>query len=66
MDFSGICDDEVDAIIEFFEDTLGKEIGFRDWNDRTWNGIITNPDSAVIRTGKNRNDVSIEMEVEEA
>lgn len=63
MDFSGIKDSEVDGIIEFLEDTLGQQIAFRDWNSRVWYGLITNPDSAITRTGTNRNDIALEMEV---
>jgi hypothetical protein len=63
MDFSGIKDSEVDTTIQFLENTLGQEIGFRDWNSRVWTGIIINPDSSVTRTGRDRNDISIEMEV---
>ena len=63
MDFSGIKDSEVDGIIDFLESTLGLEISFRDWNSRVWNGLIINPDSAITRTGTNRNDIALEMEV---
>jgi hypothetical protein len=65
MDFSGVCDTEVDSIIGFFETTLGQEVSFLDWNSRTWDGLIITPDANVVRTGRDRNDVSIEMEVEE-
>ena len=63
MDYSGIKDSEVDAIISFLESTLGQEISFRDWNSRVWTGVITTPDAEVVRTGTNRNDVNITMEV---
>jgi len=63
MDFSGIKDSEVDTVIAFLEDTLGQEIAFRDWSGRVWTGLIVNPDSAITRTGVNRNDIALEMEV---
>lgn len=63
MDFSGVKDSEVDGVISFLEVTLGTEIAFRDWNSRVWYGLIVNPDSAITRTGVNRNDISLEMEV---
>lgn len=63
IDFSGIKDSEVDSIITFLENTLGQLVGFRDWNGRVWFGLITNPDSAIVRTGKDRNDIALEMEV---
>ena len=66
MDFSGIKDSEVDDVIAFLENTLGQQISFRDWNSRVWTGFITNPDSAITRTGVNRNDIALEMEVTES
>lgn len=63
MDFSGLKDSEVDNILAFLEDTLGQEIAFRDWNSRVWYGVITTPDAAITRTGTNRNDIALEMEV---
>lgn len=64
MDFSGVKDSEVSDILTFLEDTLGQQIGFRDWNSRVWYGLITNPDAAITRTGRaNRNDIALEMEV---
>lgn len=63
MDFSGIKDSEVDSVIAFLDNTLGQQISFRDWNNRVWTGFITNPDSAITRTGVNRNDIALEMEV---
>jgi hypothetical protein len=63
MDFSGIKDSEVYEVIAFLEDTLGQEIALRDWNNRVWYGLIVNPDSAITRTGRDRNDIALEMEV---
>ncbi len=63
MDYSGVKDSEVDGIIKFLEDTLGLEISFRDWNSRVWTGIVTTPEAEVVRTGTNRNDINITMEV---
>jgi hypothetical protein len=65
MDFSAIKDSEVDDLLLFLEDTLGQEIGFRDWQGREWTGIIVTPDAAVTRTGTNRNDIAIELEVDD-
>jgi len=63
VDFSAIKDSEVINLIAFLETSLGKEIGFRDWLNRTWYGIIVNPDTPVIRQGTDRNDIAIEFEV---
>ena len=63
LDFSGILDSEVDNILSFFQNTLGLPIGFRDWQNRVWRGIITNPNSPVIFSKRNNNDLAIELDV---
>ncbi len=65
MDFSAIKDSEVDALLLFLENTLGQSVGFRDWQGREWTGIIVTPDAAVTRTGTDRNDIALELEVDE-
>jgi len=64
MNFTGISDNDVDDIIEFLEDTLGQRVGLRDWHNRVWFGLIVTPDSPVVRNGRCRNDLSLEMQVE--
>ncbi len=66
MDFSGICDTDVTGIIDFLDATLGVKVGFRDWQGRLWSGIIVTPDAAVVRNGLNRNDIALELEVDDA
>lgn len=65
MDFSGIKDSEIDDILNFLEVSLGKKISFRDWDGRVWRGIIVNPDTAITKQGTNRNDIAIELEVDD-
>jgi len=65
MDFSGMKDSQVDTMVTFLEDTLGQKVGLRDWHGRVWFGLIVNPDTAIVRTGTNRNDISIELEVDD-
>lgn len=64
MDFSAIKDSEVDDLLLFLENTLGQKIGFRDWQGRQWAGIIVTPDAALTRTGRDRNDIALELEVD--
>lgn len=66
MDYSGIKDSQVQGILTFLRTTLGTEVGFRDWNNRTWYGIVLNPDTAIIRQGTNRNDLSLEIEINQS
>ncbi len=66
MDFSALKDEDVDNILAFLENTLGQRIGFRDWQGRQWVGIVANPESAsIVRNGTDRNDIAIELEVDE-
>jgi hypothetical protein len=64
MDFSGVKDTEIVGILTFLETTLGKKVGFRDWEGRLWYGIITNPESPVITNRQNNSDVSIQLDVD--
>lgn len=65
MDFSGIKDSEIDDVLTFLETSLGKRISFRDWEGRVWRGVIVNPDTAITKQGTNRNDIAIELEVDD-
>lgn len=65
MDFTGVKDEEVDGILEFLEATLGVKVGFRDWEGRVWTGIIMTPDAPIIRNNRNRNDIALELEVDD-
>jgi len=64
MDFSSICDAEVSDVLAFLETTLGQEVGFLDWEDLTWKGIIINPDAGIVRHRTDGNDLAIEMDSE--
>ena len=65
MDFSGVKDSEIDAILEFLETTLGQQVSFRDWNGRVWSGVINSPDAAITKQGINLNDIALELDVDE-
>jgi len=55
LSMTGIdCNATVDEIITFLNASLGKEIGFADWEGRTWKGIIVAPDTDIIeqQTGR--------------
>lgn len=46
----------------FLESSLGQEILLDDWENRTWRGIIVNPDAEFTQTGKNRYSITLEFE----
>lgn len=51
-------------VLDFVELTLGKEVGFRDWRDRNWKGIINNPESPITRDRRDTYTIAIEFEAE--
>jgi hypothetical protein len=63
LDVSGLKETEATQFLTFLNTTVGREVGFRDWNGRNWKGIIVDPESPIIRTRDDRIDVSIEIEV---
>ena len=63
IDISGLKEVEGEDMLLFLATTVGREVGFRDWNGRTWKGIIQNPDTPIIRTRADQIDVAIEIEV---
>ena len=50
------------SLLQFFNDSLGKEVGFLDHENRQWRGFIVNPDAAVSETRRGRFTVSFEFE----
>lgn len=65
MDFSALKDSIVPDILTFLETTLGQKISFRDWNGRLWTGVIINPDTAIVDQGVDRNDLALEIAVDQ-
>lgn len=46
----------------FLESSIGREILLDDWEGRTWQGIITNPDAEITQTGRTEYSVTLEFE----
>lgn len=47
ISISGLEKSEVDNLIAFVNESLGKDIGYLDYESRQWVGIITNPKAVV-------------------
>lgn len=59
-----VCTEEkAQEILDFMITTTGQEIGFRDWRNQIWQGIVTNPQNPVVRD-QGSWTVSIEFEAE--
>jgi hypothetical protein len=59
---SGLKQQQIDDYQAFLVDSLGKEIGLLDHENRQWRGIITNPDAEIVENGRNNRTVSFEFE----
>jgi hypothetical protein len=60
------CDEALTTKIkEFIKATLGKQFTYTDFNNVSWNTLITNPNTAITQTGINTYTISLELEVEQ-
>ena len=64
LSFSGLRRSEVHALLRFFDDYLGQEVGMIDWEQRYWRGVIMTPDEPVVEDSFNSYSVSFEFEGE--
>lgn len=48
-----VCDPAFDQLLNFLNESIGKEIGLLDWENRQWKGIILGPNTSIteIRSG---------------
>lgn len=66
VEFYGLYETESQSIIDFIVLSLGKEIEIRDWENRSWIGVITNPNTPIIRNSKNNNTLTLELDIQSA
>lgn len=63
IDFLGLTEEEGQSVLSFVEESLGKDIKITDWEGRSWTGVITNPETALVRVGITGNMLSLEIEI---
>ncbi len=63
LDFLGCTEVEMQNILTFIKNTLGHEIIIHDWENRSWYGFITNPDTPVVRDNKGTSSIALELDV---
>jgi hypothetical protein len=63
MTFTALTEVETQAYLTFVQNTLGLEIGLRDWMGRIFRGIITNVQDPMVRNGKVDNSITVEFEI---
>jgi len=64
LTFSGLRNAQTRQLLAFLDAHLGEEIGLRDWEGRTWKGIIATPTDPVVQDGKESYTASMEFEGE--
>jgi hypothetical protein len=52
LSFTGLSETQAADLLNFMSSHLGLEIGFVDWENRLWKGVITNPTEAVTQDGQ--------------
>jgi hypothetical protein len=55
---------QVSALLQFFKDSLGQEIGLLDWEGRQWRGIILTPDALVTHVSRQDRSVQFDFQGE--
>lgn len=67
LTFMGLSQDKARGLLTFMADHLGELVGFMDWEGRYWQGVITNPNDAVVHDGRGAQfTASLEFECEPA
>jgi len=64
LTFTGLTEAQAQAVLSFFENTLGLQVGLEDWEGRDWHGVITTPNADLVRSQRNIVDLSFEFEGE--
>ena len=64
LTFSGLKEQEARSLLDFMAAHLGLEVGYVDWEQRLWTGIITNPTEAMVQDGIGMFTVGFEFEGE--
>lgn len=64
LTFSGLTGVEARALVDFFDDYLGLEVGLLDWEQRYWRGFITTPSDPIIEDALDQFTASFTFEGE--
>jgi len=64
--FNGLNEAESQEFLDFCLLTLGKEIGFIDWENREWRGVIVSPQEPIVRDKRYGLSASVEIDAEMA
>ena len=64
LSFSGLNETEARGLLDFMTTHLGLEIGYVDWEQRLWTGVITNTTEPMVQDGRGMYTASFEFEGE--
>ena len=64
LSFSGLSETEARGLLDFMTTHLGLEIGYVDWEQRYWTGVITNTTEPMVQDGRGMYTASFEFEGE--
>jgi hypothetical protein len=62
LTFTGLVESQARGLLDFLAAHLGEEVGWIDWEQRRWRGIITNPTDAVVQDGREMYTANVELE----
>jgi DNA helicase TIP49 (TBP-interacting protein) len=63
LNFSGLTESEGQSALAFITQSLGKEIGFTDWEGNTVYGVIMTPSEPLVRDGRKSLSLGFEIEI---
>jgi hypothetical protein len=63
LNFSGLTESEGQSALAFIAQSLGKEIGFTDWEGNTVYGVIMTPSEPLVRDGRKSLSLGFEIEI---
>jgi hypothetical protein len=64
LTFSGLTQDEAEALLTFLDNYLGQEIGLIDWEQRYWRGVVMTPEEPITEDSRGRFSASLQFEGE--
>ncbi|KKK96388.1 hypothetical protein LCGC14_2663250, partial [marine sediment metagenome] len=62
LEFTGLTEDKAQEFLTFLNLSLGQYVELTDWESNTWRGILTSPQSPIIRDGTCKITATVEFE----
>ena len=62
LEFTGLTEEKGQEFLTFLNLALGQYVELKDWESTTWGGVLTAPQSPIIRDGTCKVSVTVEFE----